>query len=321
MPTSTRPSSAQIDAAHDRIRPHIVRTPVLTSAVLDRLAGCSLFFKCENLQPIGAFKARGATNAVLSLTESQLRYGVATHSSGNHGQAVARAAQIAGVKAYVVMPGTSPLIKKRGVEFYGGNIIECDSSLASRDETLARVVHDTGAHIVHPYNDFSVIAGQATAALELIDEIKKLDYMFVPVGGGGLLSGTLLTTHYHSPSIRVIGGEPHGADDTYRSLRSGKLEVSQAASIADGLLASVGDKTFPIIQELVTAIVTVTDLEIIAAMKLIWQELRLIAEPSGAVALAALLKEKDRVSGKKAGIIISGGNVDLERAFSLFSQI
>ncbi|HLT71598.1 MAG TPA: pyridoxal-phosphate dependent enzyme [Cyclobacteriaceae bacterium] len=321
MSTGTRPSSEQIAAAHRRIMLHIVNTPVLTSAMLDRLAGCSIFFKCENLQQIGAFKARGATNAVLSLTESQLRYGVATHSSGNHAQAVARAAHIAGVKAYVVMPGTSPLIKKRGVEFYGGHIIECESSLASREETLARVVHDTGAHVVHPYNDFSVIAGQATAAWELIEEVNDLDYLFAPVGGGGLLSGTLLAAQYYSPATRVIGGEPHGADDAYRSLRSGKVEASQAASIADGLLSSLGDKTFPIIQEFVTDIVTVTDLEIIAAMKLIWEELRVIAEPSGAVPLAALLKEKEKLSGKKAGIIISGGNVDLDRAFSLFSQV
>lgn len=321
MTTGTRPSPAQITAAYERIRPHIVNTPVLTSAALDRLAGCSLFFKCENLQQIGAFKARGATNAILSLTESQLRYGVATHSSGNHAQAVARAAQIAGVKAYVVMPETSPLVKKKGVEFYEGHIIECESSPGSRDKTLARVVLDTGAHVVHPYNDFSVIAGQATAALELMDEVRDMDYLFVPVGGGGLLSGTLLATHYYAPATRVVGGEPQGADDTYRSMRSGKLEESQAASIADGLLASVGDKTFPIIRELVSDIVTVTDLEIIAAMKLIWEELRLIAEPSGAVPLAALLKEKKKLSGKKAGIIISGGNVDLDRAFSLFSEV
>src|SRR5690606_6820785 len=217
--------------------------------------------------------------------------------------------------------GTSPLIKRRGVEFYGGHIIECESSLASGEETLARVVHDTGAHVVHPYNDFSVIAGQATAAWELIEEVNDLDYLFAPVGGGGLLSGTLLAAQYYSPTTRVIGGEPHGADDAYRSLRSGKVEASQAASIADGLLSSLGDKTFPIIQEFVTDIVTVTDLEIIAAMKLISEELRVIAEPSGAVPLAALLKEKEKLSGKKAGIIISGGNVDLDRAFSLFSQV
>lgn len=321
MTAEKRPSPETIIAAHQRIRPHIVQTPVLTSAALDRLAGCSIFFKCENLQHIGAFKARGATNAVLSLNDSQLRYGVATHSSGNHAQAVARAAQIVGIKSYVVMPDTTALVKKRGVQFYEGHIIECESSLASREETLARVIRETGAHEVHPYNDFSVIAGQATAALELMDEVNHLDYLLVPVGGGGLISGSLLAARYYSPATRIIGGEPHGADDTYRSLHSGKLEQSQAASIADGLLASVGDKTFPIIKEFATGITTVTDLEIITAMKLIWEELRLIAEPSGAVALAALLKEKERLAGTRAGVIISGGNVDLDRAFSLFSQV
>lgn len=321
MATHQIPSAGQITAAHERIRPHILRTPVLTSAPLDRIAGCPLFFKCENLQHVGAFKARGATNAVLSLTEGQLRYGVATHSSGNHAQALARAAQIAGVKAHVVMPKTTALIKKRGVQFYEGHIIECEPSLESREETLARVLHDTGAHAVHPYDDFTVIAGQGTAALELVEEAGDLDYILVPIGGGGLISGTLLAVHYFSPSTRVIGAEPQGADDAYRSMRTGKREKSQATSIADGLLSSVGEKTFPVIREYAAGIVTVTDLEIIAAMKLIWEELRLIAEPSGAVPLAALLKEKDKFSGKRTGIIISGGNVDLDRAFSLFSQV
>ncbi len=321
MTTDKKLSAEQIRAAHERIKPHILNTPVLTSAPLDRLAGGSLFFKCENLQQVGAFKARGATNAVLSLTEGQLRYGVATHSSGNHAQAVARAAQIAGVKAHVVMPKTSALVKKRGVQYYGGQIVECDASLESREQTLARVLHDTGAHEIHPYDDFTVIAGQGTAALELVEEVAGLDYLFVPVGGGGLLSGTLLAMRYFSPSTHVIGAEPQGADDTYRSLRSGKPEKSQAASVADGLLASVGEKTFPIIREYANRIIVVSDIEIIAAMKLIWEELRLIAEPSGAVPLAAFLKEKEKFSGKKTGIIISGGNVDLDRAFSLFSQI
>lgn len=320
MTTDQRPSPEHIIAAQERIRPHIVHTPVLTSAAIDRLAGRSLFFKCENLQPVGAFKARGATNAVLSLSAGQLRYGVATHSSGNHAQALARAAQIAGVKAHVVMPVNTALVKKRGVEFYEGHIVECAPSLDAREETLARVVRETGAHEVHPYNDFAVIAGQATAALELLNEVKDLDLLLVPIGGGGLISGSLLATQYFFPSTRVIGAEPHGADDAYRSLVSGKPETSQASSIADGLLSSLGSRTFPIIREFVQEIVTVSDMEIIEAMRLIWEELRVIAEPSGAVPLAALLKIKGRLHARRAGVIISGGNVDLDRAFSLFSQ-
>ena len=309
-----------ITAAHDRIKPHIVRTPILTSPVVDRYAGCSIFFKCENLQQIGAFKARGATNAVLSLSPDHLSHGVATHSSGNHAQAVARAAKLAGINAYVVMPRTVARIKKRGVLFYGGNIIECEPTHQSREAVLAGVIRETGAQEIHPYNNYAVIAGQATASVELLNEVKDLDFLFVPVGGGGLLSGTLLTARYFSPSTRVLAGEPEGADDAYRSLLSGKIEESQADSIADGLLASLGDKTFPIIRELVSGIITVTDASILSAMRMLWEELKLVAEPSGAVPLAALLKEKEKFRGKRIGIIISGGNIDLDRAMSLLSQ-
>lgn len=312
------PDAGAILGAAKRIEPYVIRTPVLTSAVLDKSVGGSLFFKCENMQPIGAFKVRGATNAVLSCTADQLRYGVATHSSGNHAQAVARAAKLAEVHSYIVMPASTQKVKRKGVLFYEGKIIECDTTLQSREETLARVAHDTGAHVVHPYNDYDVIAGQATAAKELLDEVKNLDYLLVPVGGGGLLSGTLLTALYFSPHTKVFAGEPHGADDAYRSLLSGKPEQSQAESIADGLLSNLGDKTFPIIRDYVAGIITVTDAEIITAMRTLWEELRVVVEPSGAVAFAALLKQREQFAEARTGIILSGGNVDLERAMALF---
>lgn len=316
MEKKTPDAGAILDAAK-RIESYVIRSPVLTSAVLDKSVGGSLFFKCENLQSIGAFKVRGATNAVLSCTPDQLRYGVATHSSGNHAQAVARAANLADVPSYIVMPASTQKVKRNGVLFYGGRIIECGPSLESREETLARVVHDTGAHVVHPYNDYDVIAGQATAAKELFDEVNHLDYVLVPVGGGGLLSGTLLAARYFSPHTKVFAGEPHGADDAYRSLLSGKIERSQAASIADGLLSNLGDKTFPIIREYVAGIITVMDSEIVSAMRMLWEELRIVVEPSGAVALAALLQQKEQFTGARTGMIISGGNVDPERAMAL----
>ncbi|HLT80837.1 MAG TPA: pyridoxal-phosphate dependent enzyme [Cyclobacteriaceae bacterium] len=313
-----RPDAEAILSAARRIEPYVLRTPVLTSAAIDKSVGGSVFFKCENLQSIGAFKVRGATNAVLSCTDAELRYGVATHSSGNHAQAVARAAKSAGVPAYIVMPASTQKIKQKGVLFYDGKIVECDTSIESREKTLAKVAHDTGAHIVHPYNDYDVIAGQATAAKELTDEVKKLDYVLVPVGGGGLLGGTLLSVHYFSPHTKVFGGEPQGADDAYRSLKSGKIEQSQGETIADGLRSNLGDKTFPIIREYATSIITVSDTEIVSAMRTMWEELRLIVEPSGAVPFAALLKKKELFAHARTGIIISGGNVDLERAMALF---
>ncbi|MDV3310104.1 MAG: pyridoxal-phosphate dependent enzyme [Cyclobacteriaceae bacterium] len=312
------PDAEAILSAAKRIESSVLRTPVLTSTILDKSVGGSLFFKCENLQPIGAFKVRGATNAVLSCTVDQLRYGVATHSSGNHAQAVARAAKLAGIHSYIVMPTTTPKVKRNGVLFYEGKIVDCEPSLESRERTLARVVHDTGAHIVHPYNDYDVIAGQATAAKELFDEVQDLDYVLVPVGGGGLLSGTLLAARHFSPGTKVFGTEPHGADDAYRSLLSGKIEQSQAESIADGLLSNLGSKTFPIIREHVSGIITVTDAEIVWAMRTLWEELRTVVEPSGAVPFAALWKQKEIFANARTGIIISGGNVDLERAMALF---
>ena len=305
--------------AHERIKPYIQHTPVLTSESLNEIAGCSLFFKCENFQKVGAFKARGAMNAALSLPKDQLQKGIATHSSGNHAQAIARAARILGVKSYIVMPRTAPEIKKRGVRGYGGEIFECEPNLASRESTLAAEIRKTGATEIHPFNNYEVITGQATAAKELIEEISSLDFIVAPVGGGGLLSGTALAAKYFSPQTIVIAGEPAGSDDAYRSMQSGKIEEAQSNTIADGLLTKLGDKTFPIIQQNVKEIITVTDEEIIAAMRLIWERLKIIVETSCAVPFAAVLKDKTKFTGKRVGIILTGGNVDLEKVGKLFA--
>lgn len=306
------PDKDLIAQAHERIKPYIHHTPVMTSATLDEMAGCQVFFKCENLQKVGAFKARGAMNAVLSLSREQRARGVATHSSGNHAQALARAAKIMGIKAYVVMPRTSPEIKKSGVRGYGGEIFECEPTLTSRESTLIGVIERTGAVEIHPFNNYDVITGQATAAKELIEESEPLDFIITPVGGGGLLSGTALAAKYFSPMTTVMGAEPELADDAFRSMQSGFIESPlPPTSVADGLLSSLGDKTFPIMQQLVKGIITVSDAEILSAMRLIWERLKVIVEPSGAVAFAAVLKEKNRFQNKKVGIILSGGNIDL----------
>jgi threonine dehydratase len=304
--------------AHERIKPYIHHTPVLTSESLDDITGCRLFFKCENFQKVGAFKARGAMNAALLLTDEQRKKGLATHSSGNHAQAIARAAKILNVKSYIVMPRTAPEIKKRGVRGYNGETYECEPTLQARESTLAEVIKKTGATEIHPFNNYEVIAGQATAAKELIESVSPLDFILAPVGGGGLLSGTALAAKYFSPKTIVIAGEPAGSDDAYRSLQSGKMEQPQSNTIADGLLSSLGDKTFPIILENIKEIITVTDDEIIAAMRLIWERLKIIIEPSCAVPFAAVLKDKSKFLGKRVGIILSGGNVDLERVGKLF---
>ncbi len=310
-----------IENAHKRIKAYIHRTPVLTSAGIDEQAGCSLFFKCENFQKIGAFKARGAMNAVLSLSPDDVAKGVATHSSGNHAQALARAAKIVGTKAYIVMPRTAPEIKKRGVLGFDGEIFECEPTLQARESTLAEVIQKTGAVEIHPFNNYEVMAGQATAAKELFEEVSDLDVLLAPVGGGGLLSGVALAAHYFSPTTSIIAAEPAGADDTYRSMQSGQIEQSQANSIADGLLTSLGNKTFPIIYEHVRSVITVSDPEIISAMRLIWERMKIIIEPSCAVPLAAVLKSTEKFVGKRVGIILTGGNVDLDRAFKLFSSV
>lgn len=307
--------------AHNRIKPFIHQTPVMTSTSMDEIGGCMLFFKAENFQKVGAFKSRGAMNAILCLSREQRARGVATHSSGNHAQALARAAKIMGTKAYIVMPRTSPQIKKQGVVGYGGEIFECEPTLRSREETLLKVVEEKGAHVIHPFNNYDVIAGQATAAKEFFDEINYLNYIVTPIGGGGLISGTGLAAKFFSPQTTVIGAEPEGADDAYRSLESGMIEPSQADTVADGLLTTLGTKTFPIIQETVKKIITVSDVEIISAMRIIWERLKIIVEPSAAVALAAVLKKKDEFRNKNVGIILSGGNVDLVRASKLFASV
>lgn len=309
-----------IEQAHERIKPYIHRTPVLTSQSVDDIAGCSIFFKCENFQNVGAFKARGAMNAVLQLPEAQRSKGIATHSSGNHAQAIARAGKILGIPAYIVMPDNAPQIKKEGVKGYGGQIFECEPTLQARETTLADVIGKTGATEIHPFNNYHVMTGQATAAKELFEDVNDLAYLLAPVGGGGLLSGTLIAAKYFSPKTKVIAGEPEGADDACRSMQSGKIELSQSNTIADGLLTTLGDKTYPIIKENVERVITVSDSEIVSAMRLIWERMKIIIEPSAAVTFAALLKEKATFKGKKVGLILSGGNVDLEKALKLFTS-
>jgi threonine dehydratase len=307
-----------IQQAYERIKPYVKNTPVLTNDFINDLIGAEVFFKCENLQHIGAFKTRGAMNASLSLSKDELAKGVATHSSGNHAQALSRAAHMLGIEAHIVMPRTAPEIKKKGVRRYGGIIYECEPTLEARETTLAKVIAKTGATEIHPFNNEAVMAGQATAALEFF-EFTTLDYLLTPVGGGGMLSGAALATHYFSSETIVIAGEPEGADDAFRSLKSGKIEPVTPNSIADGLLTTLGDKTFPVIHEYVKKVMTVSDQEIADAMRMLWEELKLIVEPSGAVPLAAVIKNKEEFAGKKVGIILSGGNVDLARAFKLMN--
>jgi threonine dehydratase len=314
MTDITYPTLEDINAAHGRIRHMIHNTPILTCSAIDEKAGCQIFFKCENFQKVGAFKARGAANAVLKLSEADKKKGVATHSSGNHAAALARAATKAGIPAYIVMPSTAPDIKKKAVLTYGGKITLCEPTLASRESTLAAVVRDTGATFVPPFDDLDVIEGQATCALEMWQMNIAFDAIIAPVGGGGLLGGTALTTHYISPSTIVIGAEPEGADDAFRSFQAKKrLPLVSPNSIADGLLTSLGELNFAIMKDFVADILTVSDLEIIEAMRLIYERMKIIVEPSCAVPLAALLKNKGRFQGKKVGIILSGGNVDLSK--------
>ena len=290
------------------------RTPVMTCAALDEVSGARLFFKCENLQKVGAFKMRGATNAVFRLSEAEANRGVATHSSGNHAQALALAARLRGIPAYVVMPSSAPEIKRRAVAGYGAEIITCEPTLAARECTLEQVVGRTGAHFIHPYDNSRIIAGQGTAALELLEDVPDLDVVMAPVGGGGLLSGTCIATAALAPAVRVIAGEPAGADDAARSLAAGRIIPSEnPRTIADGLLTSLGRLNFPIIRKHVQAIWTVEDDGIIRAMRLVWERMKIIIEPSSAVCLAAVLERPEEVAGQRVGIIISGGNVDLDR--------
>jgi len=305
---------ATVRAAHARIRPHVHHTPVLTSRSLDAAMGATLFFKCENLQKVGAFKARGACNAVFSLDDAEARRGVITHSSGNHGAAVAWAAARRGIPAWVVMPENSAEVKKAAVQGLGAAVRYCAPTLAARDTTCAAVQAETGALLIHPFDDWRVIAGQGTAALELLEEIPDLDAILTPVGGGGLLSGTAIAARAIKPSIAVYGAEPAGADDAWRSLQSGHIvPQTDPRTIADGLRSSLGVKTFAVLSKLVDAIGTTSEPAIVQAMRLAWEKLKLIIEPSSAVPLAALLERKLPVAGRRVGIVISGGNVDLDR--------
>jgi threonine dehydratase len=301
-----------IHKAHERIAPYVHRTPVLTCQTINRLAGAEIYFKCENFQKIGAFKARGGVNAVLSLTPEELTNGVTTHSSGNHAQAIAYAAALVGTKAYIVMPSTAPQVKKDAVRGYGAEVIECEPTLEARESTVEKVIADYGSTMIHPFNDYRVIAGQATATKELIEDYGLFDSIMAPVGGGGLLSGTALAAYYLSPTTEVIAGEPEGAADAALSFKSGHIEKAPyIKTIADGLLTSLGDKTLEIIRLHVKDILLVSDPEIIDAMRLIWERMKIVIEPSCAVPFAALLKNKEQFAGKKVGIILTGGNVDL----------
>ncbi|SKB43823.1 threonine ammonia-lyase [Dyadobacter psychrophilus] len=311
--SDTVPNRETIEKAHKLIAPYIHHTPVLTSSFLNDLCEAEIFFKCENLQKIGAFKARGGLNAILTLTEEQLKNGVTTHSSGNHAQAIAFSAAKVGAKAYIVMPDNSPLVKIKAVEGYGGEITFCKNTPEEREHTVQEIIKKTGAAFIHPFNNYAVIAGQATAAKELIEDCQeKLDMIFAPVGGGGLLSGTALSAHYFSPDTKVYAGEPEGAADAVLSFRSDRIEKAPyVKTIADGLLTYLGDKTFPIIKQHITDVLTVSDEEIIQSMRYLWERMKLVVEPSGAVSLAAFIKNKDHFKGRKVGIILTGGNVDL----------
>ena len=307
------PLLADIRQAAQRIQPHLHQTAVMTNRAINELSAAECFFKCENFQKVGAFKARGALNAVLSMAPDKLQRGVATHSSGNHAAALALAAQIAGVPAYVVMPQNAPAIKQRAVAAYGARITLCEPNLQAREEGLASIVEKTGAAFIPPFDDYRVICGQATVAMELLEEIERLDIILAPVGGGGLLSGTALSTHYLSPTTRVIAVEPEAADDAYRSFKAGKLiPVGTARSIADGLLTSLCDRTFDIIRQYVHDIVTVNETAIIDATRLIMERMKIIVEPSAAIVLAAILENKLDVKGNRVGLILSGGNLDID---------
>lgn len=306
------PDFSQVEAASQRIAGRLHRTPVLTSRLLNEMTGAQVFFKSEHLQRVGAFKARGATNAVLNLADDRAAAGVATHSSGNHGAALAMAAAARGIPAHIVMPSNAPSVKKQAVAAYGGQITECEPTLAARETTLARVVADSGAVEIHPYNHPDIIAGQGTAALELLEQVDDLDVVVVPVGGGGLLAGTALAVKGRDSRIEVAAVEPEGADDAFRSFGLGELQPqTNPRTIADGLRTSLGELNFSIIRKQVDTIVTVPDGRIVEAMQLQWSRMKQLVEPSGAVSFAGLLEHPERFRGRRVGVIISGGNLDL----------
>jgi threonine dehydratase len=303
-----------IEQARTRIQGRVHRTPVMTSQTLDSLSGARLYFKCENLQNMGAFKARGATNAVFALSDTEARNGVATHSSGNHAAALARAAKLRGIPAYIVMPDNSPKAKQASVSRYGGKIVFCEPTQQARETGVERLIAETGATLVHPYDDLRVMAGQATTAVELLEDVPDLDVILSPVSGGGLLSGISVAAKTLNPAISVIGVEPEGADDAYRSFRSGRIEpLSHPQTIADGLRATLGQKPFAEIRRHVDDIVTVSEEAIVASMRQLWEVMKIIVEPSGAVAYAGVFARRLPVERRKIGIVVSGGNLDLDR--------
>lgn len=303
-----------VELAAKTIEPYIHRTPVLTSKSINELTGIDFYFKCENFQKIGAFKIRGGMNASLSLSPEQLKNGIATHSSGNHAQALAYAAKTLGIQAYIVMPKSSPQVKIDAVRGYGANVIICESNQAAREAALEKIVAETGAEFIHPYDDYRVITGQATCVKELIEEVPDLEIVITPVGGGGLLSGTCLGAQFFKPGLKVYGGEPEGAADAVLSIQSGKVEKAPFINtIADGLLTTLSEQTLAIIKEHVTDILLVSEEEIIAALRLIYERMKIIVEPSCVVPFAAAMRNAHLFKGKKVGIILTGGNVDLTK--------
>jgi threonine dehydratase len=314
----SRSHSVEIDlnkirAAHERIRAYIHRTPVLTSARLSQTSGASLFFKCENFQKIGAFKARGATNAVFALDDATARHGVATHSSGNHGAAVARAAKLRGIPAQIVMPSNSAKVKVRAVESYGAHVVFCEPTEKAREEKCTEVINQTGAMLIHSFENEHVIAGQGTAALELLEEIPDIDIVMCPVGGGGLLAGTSIAVKSMRPQIKVIAVEPANADDAAQSFHARRRIVTEKKfTIADGLRTNIGEPNFAIVQRHVDDVLTVSEEAIVRAMRTIWETMKIIIEPSAAVPYAAIVERAIDVNGKRVGVILSGGNVDLD---------
>lgn len=308
------PTYQDVCTAHERIQPWIHRTPILTCRTFNDMTGAELFFKCENLQKAGAFKVRGASNAVFGLDDAQAERGVATHSSGNHALSLSRAAQCRGIPCHVVMPRTAPKAKMEAVEGYGGNITTCEPSMSARETTIKGIIEKTGAEFVHPYNDPRVIAGQGTCAKEILEDLGELDAIIAPIGGGGMVSGTALTCSAMAPETKVYAGEPQQADDAYRSFKSGQIITDDAPdTIADGLRVSLKPYTWHFVSNYVSDIVTVSEDEIIEAMKLVWKRMKIVIEPSSAVAFAAVLKNRKQFAGRRVAVIFTGGNVDLDR--------
>lgn len=308
------PSKQDIIEAHNRIKNQIHKTPILTSSSINEIFGVTVYFKCENLQKVGAFKFRGASNSVLSLKKEYVINGVVTHSSGNHAAALSLAARMKNIPAYIVMPRTAPEIKKKAVAGYGAKITFCEPNVKAREEAAISIVESTGANFIHPYDNYTIIAGQATCAKEIFEEITDLDYLISPVGGAGLASGSCLSASYFSPNTKVIGAEPSGADDAFRSLRDKTIYPSvNPKTICDGLLTQLCDKTYSILSQNINEIITVDDNTTIEAMKIIWERMKIVVEPSSAITLGAVMKKQNMFSRKKVALILSGGNVDLDK--------